>query len=341
MRLRSFTAPTIADAMQLVRTELGADAVILSTQRLGAGKGVQVTAGLETPERLAGPLVAGADGAIEAIDAVGSTLEFHGVPPLIADRLLSVAADLLADEPVMALAGALDAKFGFVPLASICGREPVMLIGSPGAGKTSTIAKLAARARLAKRDVVAVTCDVLRAGAVEQLATYAKLLEIPAYRAKDVAALRNAVDGAPDGALVLIDTVGSNPFDGGEMTHLAEFIAAAKAEPILVQAAGGDVVESAESACAFAEFGARRLIATRVDAVRRLGGVLSAAQVGKLALAGLGTSPRIADGLSPVNPVSLARLMMSATGTAAAKPAGPRASAGADPTRIATTGPHA
>lgn len=320
MRLRTFTAPTIADAMQLVRNELGIDAVILSTQRLGKGKGVQVTAGLESQERLARPLVPGADGAIEAIDAVGTALEFHGVPPLIADRLLAAAADLLAGEPVMALAGALDAQFGFAPLDSLFGRAPVMLIGCPGAGKTSTIAKLAGRARLAKREIVAVTCDVLRAGAVEQLATYAKLLEIPAYRAKDATALANAIAGAPAGALVLVDTVGSNPFDAEEMERLAAFVEAAGAEPILVQAAGGDVVESAESASAFAAFGARRLIATRVDAVRRLGGVLSAAQVGKLALAGLGTSPQIAIGLSPVNPVSLARLMMTATRAAAAPP---------------------
>ena len=56
MRLRTFTAPSIADAMQLVRNELGPDAIILSTQRLGPGKGVQVTAGLETSDRLGGRL---------------------------------------------------------------------------------------------------------------------------------------------------------------------------------------------------------------------------------------------------------------------------------------------
>lgn len=341
MRLRSFTAPTIADAMQLVRQELGPDAVILSTERLGRGRGVQVTAGLDSSDRTNDLLVPGAADAIATVDAVGSTLEFHALPPVIADRLLAAAADLLVEDPVMALAGALDAQFGFARLETIFDRGPVMLVGMPGAGKTSTIAKLAARARAQGRAVVAVTCDVLRAGAVEQLATYAKLLEVQAYRAKDPQALINAMAGAPEDALVLVDTVGSNPFDGAEMARLAEFIAAAKAEPILVLAAGGDVVESADCATAFAGLGARRLIATRVDAARRLGGVLSAAQIGKLTYAALGTSPQIATGLGPINPVSLARLMMAplaatAADTSAAGPLGD----GPAP-RTPATGTHA
>lgn len=311
MRLRTFTAPTIADAMQHVRTELGPDAVILSTERLPGGRGVEVTAGIEHPERIAGGLDAGA---IEAVDSVGAALEFHGLPPVVADRLLAAAADLLAEDPAMALAGALDALFGFCRLDALCAGGRVMLIGMPGAGKTATIAKLAALARLEGRPVVAVTCDVLRAGAVEQLATYASLLEMRAYRAKDPDALAAAIAAAPDGALVLIDTIGSNPLDAEEMSRLGAFIAAAEAEPVFTLAAGGDVVESADCAAAFAELGARRLIATRVDAARRLGGVLSAAQVGRLALAGIGNSPRIADGLAPANPVSLARLMMKTAG---------------------------
>lgn len=341
MRLRTFTAPTIADAMQLVRNELGPDAVILSTRRLGK-KGVEVTAGLESSDGAGDVLTPGAAGTIEAVDAVGTALEFHGLPPVIADRLLAAAADLLAEDPVMALAGALDAQFGFAPLKTLFGREPVMLVGMPGAGKTATVAKLAARARMDGRRVVAVTCDVLRAGAVEQLATYAKLLEVQAYRAKDPQSLSNAVAAAPNDALVLIDTVGSNPFDADEMARLADYVAASKAQPILVLAAGGDVVESADCAAAFAELGATRLIATRIDAARRLAGLLSAAQVGKLGFAALGVSPQIATGLSAVNPVSLARLMMAPSGTGAEAALLALAEEDrATPFRFSATGTHA
>ena len=320
MRLRTFTAPTIADAMQRVRDELGPDAVILSTQRLGRGGGVKVTAGIETVESSSAGLAQGARTAIEAIDAVGAALEFHGLPLPIADRLLAAAADLPADDAALALAGALDARFGFAPIVggpgfadSSVALRPVMLVGTPGAGKTASVAKLATRARLAGRLVTAVTCDTLRAGAVEQLATYTRLLQIPAFRAKDAATLVRALGTAPAGALLLIDTVGSNPLDPRDMRALAELIDAARPELALVLAAGGDVAESAECAAAFAELGATRLIATRIDAVRRLGGVLAAADVGRLSFAEFGVSPQIGDGLLPVNPVSLARLLLPET----------------------------
>jgi flagellar biosynthesis protein FlhF len=320
MRLRTFTAPTIADAMQRVRDELGLDAVILSTQRLGRGGGVKVTAGIETVESSSAGLAQGAQAAIEAIDAVGAALEFHGLPLPIADRLLAAAADLPADDAALALAGALDARFGFAPIVGGPGfaeaggaPRPVMLVGTPGAGKTASVAKLATRARLAGRLVTAVTCDTLRAGAVEQLATYTRLLQIPAFRAKDAATLVRALDTAPAGALLLIDTVGSNPLDPRDMRALAELIDAARPELALVLAAGGDVAESAECAAAFAELGATRLIATRIDAARRLGGVLAAADVGRLSFAEFGVSPQIGDGLLPVNPVSLARLLLPET----------------------------
>ncbi|MEX2010041.1 MAG: AAA family ATPase, partial [Dongiaceae bacterium] len=191
--------------------------------------------------------------------------------------------------------------------------RPVMLVGTPGAGKTASVAKLATRARLAGRLVTAVTCDTLRAGAVEQLATYTRLLQIPAFRAKDAATLVRALATAPAGALLLIDTVGSNPLDPRDMRALAELIDAARPELALVLAAGGDVAESAECAAAFAELGATRLIATRIDAARRLGGVLAAADVGRLSFAEFGVSPHIGDGLLPVNPVSLARLLLPET----------------------------
>jgi len=320
MRLRTFTAPTIADAIQCVRDELGPDAVMLSTQRLGRGGGVKVTAGIETVESSSAGLAQGARAAIEAIDAVGAALEFHGLPLPIADRLLAAAADLPADDAALALAGALDARFGFAPIVGGPGfaeasgaPRPVMLVGTPGAGKTASVAKLATRARLAGRPVTAVTCDTLRAGAVEQLATYTRLLQIPAFRAKDAATLVRALGTAPAGALLLIDTVGSNPLDPRDMRALAELIDAARPELALVLAAGGDVAESAECAAAFAELGATRLIATRIDAARRLGGVLAAADVGRLSFAEFGVSPQIGDGLLPVNPVSLARLLLPET----------------------------
>ena len=314
MRLRSFSAATVADAMQLVRDALGPEAIILSTQRTGRD-GVTVMAGIEVANGTGVPLADGAESAIDTIDAIGAALEFHGLPPTTADQLLAAAADLLIDDPLMALAGALDARFTFMPVVEAGTARPIMLVGPPGAGKTVTVAKLATRARLADRSVTAVTCDTVRAGAVEQLATYARLLKIPAYRAKDPATLERAIASAPENALLLVDTIGTNPFDKHEMAALAEFIEVAEPDLLLVLPAGGDVAESRDYAAAYRALGASRLIATRVDAARRFGGIVAAAEAGKLHFAEVGMSPQIADGLQPVNPVSLARLILQSAGS--------------------------
>ena len=82
----------------------------------------------------------------EMLQLIGNALDDHGTPPELADRLLNNAAAQAAGDPHMALAGALDAIFQFLPLPEE-GKQPrpIMLIGPPGGGKTSAVAKMAAR----------------------------------------------------------------------------------------------------------------------------------------------------------------------------------------------------
>ena len=63
---------------------------------------------------------------------------------------------------------------------------------------------------------------------------------------------------------------------------------------------------------AFAEIGATRLLVTRLDTARRLGGMLAAASAANLRLCDVGIGPHLADGLSPLNPLALARLLAAA-----------------------------
>ncbi len=96
-------------------------------------------------------------------------------------------------------------------------------------------------------------------------------------------------------------------------THAQSLAAgAAGADPVTVLPAGGDAADCAEAAAAFAEIGARRLIVTKIDAARRFGGLLSAAQAGRFALMAASASPNISDPLMPFNPISLARLLLPA-----------------------------
>jgi flagellar biosynthesis protein FlhF len=325
MRLRTFTAGNMSEAIRLVRDELGPDAVILNTE--AAGGTVKITAALDRAAILEPPPMLAA----EPMDAIAAALDFHGVPPLLSDRLMTVAESFLLDNPRQALGAALRARFGFAPLQPKAIERPVMLVGLPGAGKTATLAKLAAAARAAKRAVTAITCDIGKAGAIDQLAVYAKAIGITAYQAKTATAMKRAVGAAPEGALILIDSAGTNPLRAEDLATLADMAGAAKAEPVLVLGAGGDVSESAEQGQLFAEIGCERMIAAKIDAARRFGGLLAAAENGKLSFAGCGISPEIATGFEFDGADALARLLMPqdmARAPKAAQNAGPRKPAG-------------
>jgi flagellar biosynthesis protein FlhF len=151
---------------------------------------------------------------------------------------------------------------------------------------------------------------VTKAGGVDQLAIYAKAIGMTAYQAKSPTAMKRAIAAAPDGALILIDTAGTNPLKAEDLAVLAEMAQAAKAEPVLVLGAGGDVSESAEQGQLFAEIGCERMIAAKIDAARRYGGLLAAAENGKLSFAGFGVSPEIATGLEFHGADGIARLLM-------------------------------
>ena len=95
------------------------------------------------------------------------------------------------------------------------------------------------------------------------------------------------------------------------MRNLSEWIAAADADPVMVMAGGGDPMEADDMARAFTGAGAERMIATRLDITRRFGAVLVAAHSSGLGFSGVSITPRIANGLSPITAVALARLILT------------------------------
>lgn len=89
------------------------------------------------------------------------------------------------------------------------GGRKVMLLGSTGVGKTTTIAKLAAiQALLEHRSVLLLTSDTYRIAAVDQLRTYAKILGVPIEVVFEAEALESILSGHESADLVLLDTAG-------------------------------------------------------------------------------------------------------------------------------------
>jgi flagellar biosynthesis protein FlhF len=105
------------------------------------------------------------------------------------------------------------------------GRQRVVaLVGPTGVGKTTTVAKLAARFALQEgRKVGLVTVDTYRVAAAEQLRKFADIMEVPLRVALDAAELRRAVADSANRDLVLVDTAGQSPRDEQALLDLLGF----------------------------------------------------------------------------------------------------------------------
>lgn len=314
MRLRNYTAPTMSEAMALVRAEMGDDAIIVSTE-VDEDDGVcWVTAALEDdivlPEDAYDAQEAEPMDARAKREFLAQVLTAHGLPSHLTEQVLRDCDLVDETDPAMTLAAAIDMGASFRPIDFETQTRPLMLVGPPGAGKTITAAKLAAHARFAGKQVFIATADSKRAGGVEQLKAFTDILEMNLVTAPDVDTLAGHRDAIVAADATIIDTAGINPFDDEDMQALRALAAVADAELILVLAAGADAMESADTARAFAAIGVARMVISRLDMTRRLGGILAAALAGGVAIANVSINPQVADGLNRINPVSLAQLLV-------------------------------
>lgn len=323
MRLKTFQAKTMSDALRQIKETLGEDAIIVSS-RDEPGGGVRVTAAIEQinpePEKLQTTLTReipadDAPGGPEDPDLIAErvtdTLLRHRVPASVSDKLLTAVMVQPPSDTHTALSRALGKTFGFRELAPV-GKSPIplMLVGPPGAGKTLMTAKLAARQVMDGHKPLVITTDTARAGGVEQLKAFLDILRLPLHVAENAADLRAHMGERDAATQVIIDTGGLNPFDGQEMKELARIMAAQKMETALVLPAGMDAEESAEIAMTFEILGVTRLIPTRLDFARRLGGLLSAAERAALSFSGASHTSQVANGILPLSADHLATLLL-------------------------------
>jgi flagellar biosynthesis protein FlhF len=323
MRLRSFHGDTLSEAMRQVRDALGDDAIIVAT-RDDTPAGYRVTAAIDDsvpdyinekrPEpKIEKPIDYGHD----VVEVVAEHLTRHGVTPALAETLLSTVTHFADHDALIALGAAMDKHFRFAPLFETNGK-PICLVGPPGAGKTLAVAKIATSRVMSHKNIGVITTDLVRAGAVEQLASLTRLLKLNLFEVEDAPALRDAVEAHPKGSFILIDSTGRNPFNNADLADLRKIITSADVEPVLVMPAGMDAMEAIDMAQAFMQLGARKLVLTKVDMTKRLGSMLALAHETGLQLCEMSSSPKATEALTPLNPVTFARMILPADVVSAA-----------------------
>lgn len=321
MRLKSFTANTMKDAMQMIRETLGEDAIIVATREENGGKTVRVTAAIDqdterTMPRPMAEIEARDEWLFDEEDTASVTEEVtevmlrHAVPEDVLDLIVSTVGDMGLDESRNALYAAIQTLFEFKPLPTKSYGNPLILIGPPGSGKTLAAAKIAARGAMNGLRMAVITTDTIRAGGVEQLEAFTRLMKIDLKKASNVKDLQARLIEVRGADQIIIDTAGINPFDPESVKPLARMIGLTPMDPVLVMPAGLDADEAGEIARVFATIGAKSILPTRIDVARRLGSLLSAAHQGGLGFAEASNTAKVADGLSPLSAKRLTQLLM-------------------------------
>ena len=178
----------------------------------------------------------------------------------------------------------------------------VALVGATGVGKTTTVAKLAARFTMqhGKRDVALVTTDTYRIGAKEQLLHFAQIIGIPLYAANDQQELERILARLCDKKLVLIDTAGMSQRD---IRLTEQFVTLREVSPLLrsylVISANTQLAALDEVVRTFGGAELAGCIVTKLDEATSLGSAITVSIRHRLPIAYVGTGQRVPEDLSP------------------------------------------
>lgn len=291
MRIKSYYSGTVEAALALARRELGDDALLLQARpappeakHLGAH---EVVFGFEAaippapvePSRHGGELF--------------EHLVARDVHPAIAHRIeASIGKPEASQSEVRAAVAAQ------VPVSAPSTAPVVVFVGPPGAGKTTSLIKLAFRMKAGeRRNVRIVSADSRRIGAHDQLRRLAAALGIECDVVDSLDELARTAPASQD-EVVLIDNPGFSPAEASAALGWAAAIAKIPGqETALVVTATSRTADLCLAAERYRMFAPQKLIPTHFDETSTAGGILSLSALHQLPVAWIGTGASVSDGL--------------------------------------------
>lgn len=194
----------------------------------------------------------------------------------------------------------------FVRFADREAEDPqiIVMVGSTGVGKTTTLAKLAARDRLTgMKRVALVTLDTYRIAAAEQLRVYAQILGVPFYvvsRLEQFSPLLSKLSGM---GRVYVDTAGRGPRDSEHLNELKEtFHGVRGVHPMLLIGANTNELDASHIMDRYSILEPGSLTITKLDEALHLGPMLNILWERGIPLAYLSTGQRVPDDLERATP---------------------------------------
>jgi flagellar biosynthesis protein FlhF len=201
-------------------------------------------------------------------------------------------------------------------------RRTLALVGPTGVGKTTTLAKIAARAIMeSKLKVALITIDTYRIGASEQVLKYGEIMQVPTFVCRDRLELNRALERTANADLVLVDTAGRSVSEA--VARQAEMLRSVEGMQLyLVVSAATGAREMAAAAERYRALQPERLIVTKIDEAAGTGSLLSASvRIGRPIVA-VSDGQRVPEDLHALSSTELVDLVVGTPDVVVAKAGG-------------------
>lgn len=188
----------------------------------------------------------------------------------------------------------------------------MVLVGPTGVGKTTTIAKLAGRlALIEKRKVGLITIDTYRIGAVEQLKTYAEIMNIPFKVVITIKEMEDAIEALKDCDVILVDTTGRSSKNQMQISELRAFISKVKTDNIhLVISATTKNKDISAITEGFRALNYKNTIITKLDETTVYGSIINIIYKAKTPVSFLTVGQNVPDDIAELSVDKLVKLSL-------------------------------